>query len=255
MQPSRRHCLYASLALMVVTLTFVAWAPQAFAENLTITSSPPGATVEIDGMIAGTTPYHVDYPGSYFHKPHTVFTARLEHAMLLRISKDGFRAQQITMSSGPFQWIGLTGKRHGTYFLLVSDRFDITLEPASESAVTAGETGAHAGPIRPRNALGQFVSPTRAADAASENPVARSGAETQPAGTGSIAIASEPIGADIYVDGNFVGQTPSTIRLPAGRHQVEVKSQGKQNWTRDLQVLKESELTLRAVLVDIGSSP
>ena len=67
MQPSRRHCLYALLAL----LAFCALAQRTFAETLTITSSPPGATVEIDGIVAGKTPYQMKAPGGYFHKtPH-----------------------------------------------------------------------------------------------------------------------------------------------------------------------------------------
>jgi hypothetical protein len=239
MLPSRRHCLLASLALAIL-----AWAPHTFAETLTITSTPAGATVEIDGMVAGTTPYHVDYPGSYFHKPHTVFTARLEHAMSLRVSKDGYRPQQITISSGPFQWIGLTGKHHGNYFLLTSDHFDIKLEQSQDSITSATGTGAPAGPLRPRNSLGQFVS--------TNQPVVN---QSQPLASGSVVIASDPAGADIYVDNNFVGQTPSTVRLPAGRHRVEVKSQGKQTWTRDLDVLKDSELTLHPTLVGASSQP
>jgi hypothetical protein len=66
-----------------------------------------------------------------------------------------------------------------------------------------------------------------------------------------VAIASDPAGAEIYVDGKFVGQTPSTIRLPSGTHRIEVKSQGKQNWQRDLEVLKDSELRLRPVLAEV----
>ena len=64
---------------------------------------------------------------------------------------------------------------------------------------------------------------------------------------GSAAIASEPTGADIYIDNKFVGQTPSTLRLAAGSHHVEVRLQGKQTWERDLDVLKDSQLTLHAV--------
>lgn len=243
MLPSRRHCLFASLALAIT-----AWAPHTFAETLTITSTPPGATVEIDGKVAGTTPYHVDYPGSYFHKPHTVFTARLEHAMSLRVSRDGYRPQQITISSGPFQWIGLTGKHHGDYFLLTSDHFDIKLEQIQDSiastTVTGVPPGSPPGPVRPRNSLGQFVSPNQS--------VAN---QSQPPAACSVVVASDPAGADIYVDGNFVGQTPSTIRLTTGLHRVEVKSQGKQTWKRDLDVLKDSELTLHPILGDSGSHP
>jgi hypothetical protein len=45
MQPSRRHCLYASFALRAFSLL----AQRTNAGSLTITSSPAGATVEIDG--------------------------------------------------------------------------------------------------------------------------------------------------------------------------------------------------------------
>jgi hypothetical protein len=232
MQPSRRHCLCASLALAA----FSALAQRTFAETLTITSSPPGATVEIDGVLAGATPYRVDYPGSYFHKPHTVFTARLEHAMVLRLSMSGYLTQQITVSSGPFEWVGLTGKHHGSYFLLRSDHFEIKLEPIHESTASAStvETGARAGPLPPprHDVSTPFVSETHAPE------------------TGSVTIASDPAGAEVYVDGKFVGQTPSTIRLPSGQHRVEVKLQGKQTWQRDLEVLRDSELTLRPVLAE-----
>ena len=116
MQPSRRHCLCASLAL----LAFLPLAPRTHAETLTITSSPPGATIEINGSVAGTTPYKTDFPGGYFHKTHTAFSSRLEHAMMARVSKDGYLAQQVTLTEGPFEWVAINGRQHGNYFLLKS---------------------------------------------------------------------------------------------------------------------------------------
>lgn len=59
MRPSRRHCFDASLALLACLLL----APRTNAETLTITSSPAGATVEIDGIAAGTMPFKVECPG------------------------------------------------------------------------------------------------------------------------------------------------------------------------------------------------
>src|SRR5271156_3595671 len=108
MQPSRRHCLYASLALLV----FCAAAHRTFAETLTITSSPPGATVEINGVVVGVTPYVAKFPSGYFHKTHTVFGTRLEHGMLARVYKDGFSVQEIELTEGPFEWVGLNGRNH-----------------------------------------------------------------------------------------------------------------------------------------------
>ncbi len=72
--------------------------------------------------------------------------------------------------------------------------------------------------------------------------------ETDAAGTGAVSISSEPEGAEIYVDSKFVGNAPSRLKLPAGQHSVEVRAPGRKPWQRSLEVLKDSEVTLRAVL-------
>jgi len=41
------------------------------AGKLTITSTPPGATVEIYGIIVGTTPFEKDFSGGHFHRTRT----------------------------------------------------------------------------------------------------------------------------------------------------------------------------------------
>src|SRR5271156_4284204 len=144
MQPSRRPCLHASLALLALLLL----GPRAHADTLTITSSPAGATVEIDGLVAGTTPYKTDYPGGYFHKTHTVFGSRLDHSMIVQVSKDGYLPQRVTLTDGPFEWNAVTGRHHGNYFLLKSGLFDIKLDPISHGGGPT-ETMGHDGPLRP----------------------------------------------------------------------------------------------------------
>jgi PEGA domain-containing protein len=67
-------------------------------------------------------------------------------------------------------------------------------------------------------------------------------------GSGTVVVASEPAGAEIYVDGKFVGQTPATIPLIVGAHRIVVESNGRKDWERDLNVLKESQVALHAVL-------
>jgi hypothetical protein len=115
---------FPALAGFLVIFVF---AQRSCAGSLKITSAPAGANVEIDGALVGTTPFHTDYPGGYFDKTHTVFGARLEHAMTLRVSKDGYAAQQITMTDAPFEWLTVNGKRRGNYFVLKSDHFDMKL--------------------------------------------------------------------------------------------------------------------------------
>jgi len=61
-------------------------------------------------------------------------------------------------------------------------------------------------------------------------------AATAPASPASLVIESNPPGADIEVDGNFVGSTPSTVNVAAGSHNIVVKKKGFADWTRTLNV-------------------
>ncbi len=49
-------------------------------------------------------------------------------------------------------------------------------------------------------------------------------------------VASTPDGADIEVDGNFVGNTPSSVELAAGDHAISVKKVGYKDWERKMKV-------------------
>lgn len=418
MQPSRRHCICALLALLLCLL-----APRTHAESLTIASSPPGATVEIDGLVAGKTPLTLKYPGGYFHKTHTVFGQRLEHPMTVRIYKDGYTSQELKITDGPFEWVALNGRDHGRYWLLSANHIEANLQPASavftgavkttgargrevdlrpeipveqivenaspavvtlrdseglgtgflitETGVIAtnrhvaegdtsmdvifkngdrlsgkvayvdssrdfalvkidgtglphltlagpdqirvGETviaigspvglqqtvtkgivsavrsglGEHPGTwvqtdasINPGNSGGPLLDAhgevvgintwgivsdgggdaiTGIAFALSSQDVLIAlhrfypAAETEPDPSGieqlgRVSFASDDSGSEIYVDGKFLGQAPATIDLPAGAHHIEIRAPGKKSWQRDLEVLKDSQLTLHPVL-------
>jgi hypothetical protein len=234
-----RICLPAFAGLLAT----LALAPRARSESFNITSAPSGASVEIDGALVGTTPFHTDYPGGYFHKTHTVFGARLEHAMTLRISKDGYATQQVTITDGPFEWIAVSGKHHGNYFVLKSDHFDMKLAPGAESATTtrAGDTGV--GPLHPRTATAVLSD-----ESEKSHSIAAESGSTGSVGTGSLAIASDPAGAEIYVDAHFVGQTPATLHLPAGAHRIELRANGKKDWSRELEVIRDSEVTVHPTM-------
>ena len=71
---------------------------------------------------------------------------------------------------------------------------------------------------------------------------------TQPATGGKISIASVPDGADIDVDGSFVGNAPSDVQLPDGYHTVTVKKAGYKDWERTLKVTGGSNVHLNAEL-------
>jgi hypothetical protein len=52
----------------------------------------------------------------------------------------------------------------------------------------------------------------------------------------SLIVDSTPPGADITVDGGFVGNTPSTVTIAPGAHQITVSKKGFANWTKTLNV-------------------
>lgn len=75
------------------------------------------------------------------------------------------------------------------------------------------------------------MSPEKLAQSAAPN----AGSLASMAGT-AIAVSSSPAGADIEVDGAYVGSTPSSISVTPGNHVIAVKKQGYANWERSIRV-------------------
>jgi PEGA domain-containing protein len=67
-----------------------------------------------------------------------------------------------------------------------------------------------------------------ASAAASPSPEQTAGAQLE--------VSSTPSGAEIEIDGNFVGSTPSTVGVMAGQHQLSVKKNGFKQWQRKVSV-------------------
>jgi len=59
-------------------------------------------------------------------------------------------------------------------------------------------------------------------------------AAVAPPAQSSLTIDSTPVGADIEIDEDFVGNTPSTISVGPGTHKITVKKKGFTVWTRKL---------------------
>ena len=99
------------------------------ADKLTITSTPSGATVEIDGVKVGKTPLVKDYPGGYFHRTKTAMGSRLEHPLVARVTLEGFAPKVLTLCDGPQQWRDLHGRSRGEYWTFKVPSFEVALVP------------------------------------------------------------------------------------------------------------------------------
>ena len=146
-------CLSALLFVLV-------WPARSAADALKITSKPSGATVEIDGVLAGTTPFEKDFPGGYFHKTKTSMGSRLEHAMVARVSLAGYVTREIHLTEGPMNWISLNGRNRGEYWLLKSDHFEVELQAVGQvftGAITAKLSSAGSVDLEPEVSLERLV--------------------------------------------------------------------------------------------------
>jgi hypothetical protein len=140
-------------------------------------------------------------------------------------------------------------------FLLVHGK-DITIPKGTEiTAYTNGDI-----PLDPRKFSTQTaISPE--SGAATVQPAAepqsapiQSDAAPSPvrpaevAATGTVEVHSTPEGAEVYVDGAFIGNAPATLKLSPGQHTIRVTQSGFKDWSRDISVQAGSGAHLSASL-------
>lgn len=66
--------------------------------------------------------------------------------------------------------------------------------------------------------------------------------------TGTVAVSTVPDGADVYVDEQFYGNSPATLKLKPGKHTIRVKMSGYKDWSRDISTDAGSDAHLTANL-------
>jgi len=74
---------------------------------------------------------------------------------------------------------------------------------------------------------------------------------------GSVVIATQPEGADLFIDGELRGQTPldSALRLEAGEHQLELRLDGYRTRVENLEVRSQTVLRRQIELEALPPPP
>ena len=65
---------------------------------------------------------------------------------------------------------------------------------------------------------------------------------------GRMHLESAPPGADIELDGSFVGNTPSDVEIAEGEHTIGIKKVGFKSWERKMKVSSGSSVNVSAEL-------
>jgi len=73
-------------------------------------------------------------------------------------------------------------------------------------------------------------------------------APTRSAEIGTIAINSNPDGAELFVDSRYAGNAPASIKLTLGTHSIQVVMKGYKDWARDISITAGSDLKVNAAL-------
>lgn len=94
---------------------------------------------------------------------------------------------------------------------------------------------------------GKPIEPAATGTAAA-SPTHAGSSTPQPGPAVKCSFSSTPSGADIMIDGQYTGSTPSVLNLSAGTHTVAVSLAGFAPWRRELTVSTGSELTVNAIL-------
>ncbi len=109
-------------------------------------------------------------------------------------------------------------------FLLMHGK-DITIPKGTEiTAYVNGDFEVFRSKFQPSSPVAAAPAPDSSAPRTPDNPAIGS----------SVLVSSTPAGADIELDGSFVGSTPSIISMPVGDHQILIKKKSFKPWERKI---------------------
>ena len=155
----------------------------------------------------------------------TISYARLTDGekVALRAVKEGKGGSHTGAMTGAMVATSLIIWPAAPFFLFMKGK-DVTIPQGTEiTAFVDGDTH-----LDPAKFGGSGPAPSQNSNTLTLTPAV---ATTQESG---MTVDSEPSGADIMVDGNFVGSTPSSVPITLGTHEITVKKKGYATWTRKM---------------------
>ncbi|MBT5307422.1 MAG: PEGA domain-containing protein, partial [Candidatus Scalindua sp.] len=211
--------------------------------SFTMISEPTDATLYIDDQKIGTTPLTIDAPSPGKHLIET----RMDGYEKWSRSIDFVHGKSITLTAtlqiNPGT-VSITSEPSNAIILINSNEVGKT-----PFAITDHAPGTHTVELR----MDGYETWTKSVDFEQGKKVAIA-AELKMK-EGSISISSNPSEAFINIDGKKTGKTPVTITdLSPGTHLVEVRMDGYEDWSENVDIIGDKENTLTVELLAITAS-
>ena len=204
------------------------------------TSSP--AAEKSDSRMANVPWVSNSYPGLGMDCTSQGQSAGWRHVVntVLVVASDG-NAYALACEAA-FRWSKCKGLQSGDFF---------RASPTAQGLrVYAADPNGKATEIDFRVLSSKSLKPQQAQNPSTSEPAKPQTSKGQASGTGTVTVLCAETGAEIYVDGKFVGNPPVMLDLPEGPHTFEVKADGYSDWQRNLDVLKNSAVTLNVTLAE-----
>jgi hypothetical protein len=151
----------------------------------------------------------------------------------LRAVKGGSGGNHTGAMTGAMVATGILFFPAAPFFLFMHGK-DITIPKGTEiAAYIAGDTPLDPEKFTQQVATNLSVTPPPASDVSQVS---------------TVSIKSDPAGAEITIDGKFVGTTPSSVQLQPGDHSIAIEKVGFKSWLKTMTIAAGGSVSLDATL-------
>jgi hypothetical protein len=224
--------------------------PMATSGSLYILSDPTNAKVVLDGVYRGTTPLTLNNLASTTHIVELDHAGYYDWKSTVEVPAGGTKTVSGTLNPMPVSnvgWVYVSSSPGGASVTLDGTNYGQTPGSGSLKLNNIG-TGYHTVALT----LSGYTPYTTQVNV-NANTVSEVSALLKPVspktGVGELSVSSTPSGANVFVDNNFVGITPLTLKeISAGSHVVTVRLTGYQDYQTTTSVNSGATSTVAAGL-------
>jgi hypothetical protein len=206
--------------------------PQDTSGSLYILSEPTNAKVVLDGVERGTTPLTLNNLASGTHILELDHAGDYDWKSTVEVPAGGTKTVSASLNPMPASttgWVYVSSSPGGASVIIDGTNYGQTPGSGSLKLNSIG-VGDHTVTLTLAGYQPYTAKVTVYANTVSEVSALLQSAGPK-AGVGEVSVSSTPSGANVFIDNNFVGITPLTLKeIPAGTHVIMVRLTGYQDY-------------------------